>query len=425
MKAKKWVILIFALASLSFPVWGQEKPVPLSLQEALKLARENHPLLQQAHGDVEAQQGAETQTRSGLLPQINFQSNYTRANSRGGTFGASSAFTVYNTTATLNQLITDFGKTDAKVAASRQSLIQAQENYQQTLQQILFNVVQTYDQVLQNSALVKVQEQSVANFARHLDEAKTAFTVGTQPKIDVTQAEVNLSNGNLSLVQAQNALAISETNLKAAIGKQDFNSLELTDRLSEEDFPITLENALQQAYQNRPDLKAFMAQEESARQSYIAAAKGYNPSISGVTGYGWSGPNFPPQFITWNFGAALNFNVFSGFLTKGQIEQAKGLLDQATAQVNNLKLTINQNVEQTFLNFESAKTQLKVAEDSLRLAKENFELAEGRYKVGVGNYLEFTDAQVNLTQAASSQIQALANYNITLAALKQAMGILQ
>lgn len=416
-----WVVLLALLGV----VWADAGVRLLTLDEALRIARQNHPLIAQGKAGVVIQQGLETQVRSPALPQVNFLSSYTRANSKATAFGAGSAFTVYNTNFSLSQLVTDFGRTLDKIEAARQGVVQAKENVQSDLQQVLFNVHQAYFQLLEADAALQVQRETVQNLQNHLDQAQSFFSVGTQPKIGVTQAEVNLSNGKLALVQAENTFAISQTNLKAAIGKPDFPPFQVAEKLSAPHYAIALDAALKTAYDNRPDLRALVAQQEGAQASLTAAVKGFLPSISGTAGYGWNGDSFPPQPMTWNFGASFSVPVFNGLLTQGEIEQARGQLAQSTAQVDALKITIRQAVEQAYNNLAAAKTSLDVANESLKFAKENFELADGRFKVGVGNYLEFTDAQVNLTQAENNLIQTLGNYNIAVASLKQAMGTLE
>lgn len=417
---------LFACFVVLFSVAGaQETREPLTLQQALQTAKKNHPLLASGQAAIEIAQGQEIQTRSPALPQITFQNTTQRANSRGGSFGASFPFTVYSSIFFLNQLVTDFGKTGEKIKSSREAVVQSQESLKSSLQQVLFNVYQFYYQVLETQAVVKVREQSVSNLEKHVQQAQAFFEVGTKPKIEVTQAQVNFSNGKLSLVQARNNFAIAGTNLKAAMGQPDFPPFQAVEILSEPEFSISLESAIQTAVQNRPDLKALLAQEEGAKAALSAARKGVYPTLSGSASYGWSGSDYPPGPISWSFGSSLNIPIFNGLLTQGGIIQSQGQLNQVVAQINNLKLAIRQNVEGAFYNLEAAKSSLKVAKDSLNLARENYELAEGRYSVGVGNFLEFTDAQVNLTQGETNEIQALANYNIVIASLRQAMGVLE
>ena len=244
-----------------------------TLNQLLHIAVQYHPLLKEAEGVIQQEKGLEGEAYSSYFPQINFQSSYERANALGGLFGATIPFTVYDTGGTLSQLITDFGHTGALVRASKESLLESQENYNSTLQQILFNVYQAYYQILENHADLKVQESSVTDLKKHLGQAEGFYRVGTQPKIDVTQAEVNLTNGEYALVQAENSLDIAWTNLAAAVGKPNLKRFKINDQLKFENYPMTLQKALETAYHVRPDFLALEAEVKAQKANLEAVSK--------------------------------------------------------------------------------------------------------------------------------------------------------
>lgn len=416
-------------------VKAEEPKITLTLQDIVGIAVKNHPLLRAGQAQIEQKKGTETQVRSNYNPQVAFQSGYNQSGSFAGSSrstvsGQSSSFTGSGSSGvssalSLQQLITDFGKTNASIQSAKESVIQSREQLHNTLQQVLLNVYQAYYQVLQNQAQLKVQKESVKNLKRHLNQAEEFFKVGTKPKIDVMQARVNLSNGLLALEQASNALEVSKTHLNTAIGTSDLPPYEIKGELVYKEFSITFEDALKKAFENRPDLKALMAQKKSAEDNLLAQSKGQNPTLSGSGSYTWQNNNVPFLPNLWSYGVTLNVPIYNGWLTKGQVEQAKGQLDEIQAQIDNLKLSIKESVKQSFLNLESAKRSYKVALETVELAGENFDLASQRYDVGVGSYLEFSDAQLAFVQAENSRIQTLANYNTAIASLKAAMGILE
>jgi len=417
-------ILFIALilgSDLAFP----QQAVDLTLQHALQVAQATHPLLAEGQAGIEIQHGVETQARSAELPQINYNSSYARANSRGSAFGQSQVFTTYVSEFSLNQLLYDFGRTPELVRASHEQVIAAQETYQYDLQQVLFGVYQDYYQLLEAKANVQVQQENVTDLKEHLEQAKTFFQVGTQPKIDVTQAESNLSNGQLTLVQAENTFAISQTNLKTAMGDPNFPPFVVNEELKEPfDFSITLDDAVKEAYQHRQDLLALIAQELSAEASLNATEKDYFPAFTASAGAGNIGSTYYPYSSVWNLGVQFSVPLFNGFLTAGEIQQAKGTLHNLQAQVDNQRLTVRQAVEQAYNNLVSARTSLNVARDGLQYAKENFELANGSYRVGTVNYVQYTDAENAYVLAKSNLITALGNYNIAIASMEEAMGTL-
>ena len=105
-----------------------------------------------------------------------------------------------------------------------------------------------------------------------------------------------------------------------------------------------------------------------------------------------------------------------------QYKEAKANLDAFQARVRDTELTVWQDVQQSYLTMISAEQQIGAAQKAVDSAQENFQLSQGRFDAGVANIIELTDAQLALTQAQSSEAQALANYRIAIAQLERAIG---
>jgi len=434
-----YLLFIFSIYLIFLnSVHAEEPKKTLNLQEIISIALRNHPLLRQGKAQIDQAKGAEIQVRSNYKPQVGFQSLYAESSSLSnipGTnslnFGQSSlaggfVSSSISSSISFNQLITDFGKTSASIRSVKENVTQAQEQLLDTVQQVLLNVFQAYFSVLQNQAQVKVQEDSVDNLKRHLNKSETFFEVGTKPRIDVTQAKLNLSNGLLALEQVNNALAVAKIHLNTTMGVSNFPPYEIKGELTFEDFSYSLKESLEKAFENRHDLRALMARKKSMENNLLAALKGQNPSLSGNGSYLWKSSDATPLLpSSWNYGISLNFSVYNGGFTSGAVQQAKGQVDAIQAQIDNLKLSIEEIVTQNYLNLESARRSYKVAQESVELARENLDLAQQRYDVGVGSFLEYSDAQLAFVKAENNRIQTLANYNIAIAALKAAMGILE
>ena len=124
----------------------------------------------------------------------------------------------------------------------------------------------------------------------------------------------------------------------------------------------------------------------------------------------------------WELGVALNWNIFDGGHKIARYREALASLQSAQAQMRSEELTIAQDVEQAYLNVGAADEQIQAARAAVAAADESFRLAQGRFDAGVGTILELTDAQLALTQAQSTEAQALANFHIAIATLERALG---
>ena len=383
----------------------------LSIERCVKIALSNHPDIIAYANTVKANQSKVGQANANYYPQIDWSSGYSKSDS----------VDQYTNGITLKQNIFDFGKTSAQVQIQSLNLDSSRSDLNNVSGQVILNVKQAYYGVLKAKRNRDVAEESVKQFLQHLAQAKGFYEVGTKPKFDVTKAEVDLSNSKLNLIKTVNSLRIAVATLNNAIGVPNAPEYDVEDNLFYQAFGITFEDAIGTAYKNRPDLESVILKKQAAESSIILARKGYYPALTGNASYNWTGEKFPLA-EGWNVGAALSFPIFSGFLTRHQVEEARANLNVLSANEESLRQAVFLDVQQSYLNLKDAEERIPAAELVVRQAEENLELASGRYAAGVGNPIEVTDAQVSLSSAKTSYIQALYDYRVSQASLEKAMG---
>jgi TolC family type I secretion outer membrane protein len=421
--------MAFILFLIPPKVKGEEiikKGESLNLERCVEIALKMHPDIAAAKNTVNASESRIGQARSNYYPQIDWSSSASRTSiGTRSSFGFQTGSVIYNSYSTgvnLNQNIFDFGKTAAQVKVQRLTYDSSLSDLETVSEQIIFNVKQAYYGVLQAKRNRDVAADTVKQFQQHLDQAKGFYEVGTKPKFDVTKAEVDLSNANLNLIKAENAVRILVANLNNAMGVPDAPEYILENNLSFQKYDITFEDAMTKAYKNRPDLMSIIVKKQAAESSIKLAKKGYYPVLTGNAGYDYAGNEFPLE-KGWNIGATFSFPIFSGFLTKYQVEEAKANLNVLTANEESLRQTVFLDIQQAYLNLKQAEDSIPTAELGVKQAEENFEIANGRYAAGVGNPIEVTDAEVSLLNAKLSYIQALYDYKIAQASIEKAMGM--
>ncbi len=427
----KRLILPVLLLLFVIPVRGEAEEVIqkgelLNLKRCIEISLMKNPAILSAKNATDASQSRIGQAKANYYPQINWDSSASRTSvgsrkSLGFQTG-STIFNSYSTGATLNQNIYDFGRTPTRVKIQRLNFDSSGAALENVSEQVILSVRQTYYGVLQAKRNRDVSVDTVKQFELHLEQAKGFYEVGTKPKFDVTKAEVDLSNARLNLIRAQNAVRIAVVNLNNAMGIPEAPEYLLEDNLSFQKYEITFDEALSRAYENRPDLKSIIAQRNAAESSIDLARKDYYPLLTGTAGYNYAGNEFPLE-RGWNIGATLSFPLFSGFLTKYQVEEAKANLNVLKANEETLRQIVFLEVQQAYLNLTEAEERIPTAELAVKQAQENFEIATGRYRAGVGNPIEVTDAEVLLANAKTGYIQALHDNKVAQANLEKAMGI--
>ena len=417
-----------------------KKGESLNLERCIEIAGKMQPSISAAAYNVNANASRVGQAKSNYYPQINWNSSYNRisssrsansfssaggtSTSSGGTASVSGtgSFDQYFTGFSLSQDIYDFGKTPSQVKIQKFNLDSSRSDLENVAEQVVFNVKQAYLGVLQARRNRDVSADTLKQFQQHLDQAKGFYEVGTKPKFDVTKAEADLSNAKLNLIKAENALRLAVVALNNAMGVPEAPEYILDDNLSFQKYNITFEEALDKAYKSRPDLKSTISRRQAADKSVDLAKTNYYPVLTGNAGYSWSGETVSSLDHGWNVGAALSFPIFSGFLTKYQVEEAKANLGILKENEESLRQSIFSDVQQAYLNLKQAEESIPTAELGVKQAQENFEIANGRYAAGVGNPIEVTDAEVLLSNAKLSYIQTLYSYRVSRASLEKAMG---
>ena len=430
-------LILFLILIVPFKVDAEEiiiKGESLNLERCIEIALKLQPNIIGARNTVNVNESRIGQAKANYYPQINWSSSYSKIKPASGISGFSSgstsvslgrtneSFDQYSTGFNLSQMIYDFGKTPTQVRIQNLNLDSSRSDLENVSEQVVLNVKQAYYGVLQTKRNRDVTSDTVKQFQQHLEQAKGFYEVGTKPKFDVTKAEVDLSSAKLNLIKSENALRLAVVSLNNAMGVPDAPEYTLEDNLSFQKYSVTFEDALAKAYQNRPDLLSIVTKRQASESSIELAKKDFYPLLTGSVSYEWSGQTFPLEH-GWNAGATLSFPLFSGFLTKYQVDEAKANLNVLRANEESVKQTVFLEVQKAYLNLKDAEERIPTAELTVKQAEENFEIANGRYEAGVGNPIEVTDAEVTLSNAKTAHIQALYDYKVARASLEKAMGL--
>ncbi len=395
----------------------------LTLKECIDIAlRRNQNILAAMYG-VDVSRSRVGEARSSYYPQLSASAAYDRI--QPVSFATSTtSYNQYAGSVSLNQNILDFGRTSSQVDVSKFNLVSARSDLNTTQDTIILNVKQAYYGVLQAKRNRDVAADVIKQMQLHLEQAQGYYAVGTKARIDVINAEVNLSNAQLSLINAENALKIAWVTLNNAMGTPDAPTYTIEDNLAFQKYTITLEEATSRAFANRPDLKSTIAKRQAAEESVSLARSNYYPSLSGNASYNWIRINETPSAMEhgWSAGVVLTVPLFSGFLTQQQVAEAKANLYALRANEESLRQQILLDVRQAYLNLQAAEASIATAELASKQAKENLDLANGRYAAGVGSPIEVSDAFATYVTVQASYTSALANYKTSQASIEKAMG---
>jgi outer membrane protein TolC len=415
-----FVIFSFAMAGELAIKTGES----LALERCIEIALAQHPSIMSSRYTVRAKESLLGQAKAPYYPKVDTQASFNRYFVEKDTFDPYFPVGLHNEnigSATLSQTIYDFGKTPTDVKTKEFDVESSRFDLEDVTTTIVNNLKTSYYGVLKAKRSRDVNLEIVEQYRQHLGQAKVLFEAGKKPKYDVTKAELDLSNARLDLITAENDLKVAWVRLYNAMGVTITDQFTINDNLSFEAYAITLESALDRAYQQRPDLRSLTAQKSSAEASIDRAKRDFFPTISGNARYNFQGSQYPLGQI-WNAGVSMNMNIFEGMLTRNKIEESIARTRSVEAQIEAKRLDILLDVKQSYLNLLKAKETISNTEVQIKQATENLDLANLRYSAGLADPLEVTDATVGYSKAKLANISALYDYKTAQASIERAMG---
>jgi len=417
----------------------------LTLKDLIDIALKNNQGVEIVRQKKVQSEGQLTQAKSGYLPHLSIEGRYyyterkDSVNSNPGSdpeqlpldIDEIEEDDVIHGTANFSQLIYDFGKTTDAINIGRSNLDAVSSQLQRQVQDTIFQVKKAYFNVLEKKRLIDVAAEAVKSFQQHLDRAKVYLKAGVRTRIDVINAEVELSKANINLLRAQYGLKLAQVALVEILGVNPnqgryglYDDEVSLDNILETmpPVPATLDKLLIDAVEQRPDIVQLRQLTESAESNYARVKGDYYPSITAEANYNVYETDLSLFKDSWEVGVACTWELFSGFHTKGAVAEAKGRLLENRAQLKNMQLAVVREVTESYLRTDENRESVRMALQTLELAKENFFLAEKRYESGAYDVIEFNDAQLSLTRSRNELVVIYYGYLTAFASIEHAIG---
>jgi len=402
----------------------------LTQSDAEELAIKNNPRVSVARLLALAQHQVVRETRAAELPAgtASFTAVDAENGSRisAGSLTASRLFEHAGAGGGFTQLLTDFGKTSNLVASSKLLEKAQSANALASTEDIVLEVDQAFFNALQAQALLEVAEQNV----RTRQTTETQISELTKNKLkstlDLSFADVNLSQAKLLLLDAQNNVDSTMAALDAVLGfdRQETYDLVLDDA-SLKAPPTDADQLLQLAFQQRPDLEALNLSQQAAVKFSHAQRDQMLPSIS-AAGTAGTVPIRPATYYLNNWwgaiGVNMNIPVFNGFLYSAQAKEASIRAQAASEQSRDLRDRIARDVRTAWLASNTAYQRVAVTAELLKQANLALQLAQTRYQLGLSSIVELSQAQFQQTDAAIGNTDAQYQYRLALSTLNYQIG---
>ncbi len=395
------------------------KPTVYSLNECIEIALKKNPELLASKEQLNKSFFKIGEARSGYFPEIDLSFVYQRSYQEariGEEYSKNYAGQI-----SLSQTIFDFGKTITKVDIQKELYKATASQDSDTILGIIYNVKSAYFNLLKAKKQRETSEEVLKQAQKHLDLAKGFYEVGLKPKIEVTKAEVELSNAKLNLITAEKSVRQALLNLKVAMGMVLMPDFEI----KEEEYAIRKldeKESIAMALERNPQLQAIRFNKQASLYSEDFIKKEYLPTLTGTGRYGYTGEDFPLN-KGWSLLFQVNLPIFSGWSTTYKLKQAKADTAYYQYKEESLKQQISSHIKNLFVQLKEASQRVETLKIALKQARENLDLAMGRYEVGVGSSIEVVDAIVLYEQTNTQYWQAIYDYNVTYAEIEKTIGM--
>ncbi|MFN6527870.1 TolC family protein [Nostoc sp. ChiSLP03a] len=412
---------------LQFPTKPEEVriqgTVPISLAQALELAKRNNRDLQVAILQLERSRSALRESQAALFPTLGINSSVTNSGN-GFSNNSSQASTSFNGSAQLNYNLYTSGNTLATIRAAEEQLRVDELNVESQSLTISLNATTQYYDLQQADQQVRINQSAVINAQASLRDTQAREQAGVGTRFDVLQAQVNLANAQQLLTNAISQQQIARRQLATLLSLSQSAEISASDPVQLAGlWQQTVEQSIVQAFQNRPELQQQLAQRNISEQQRRQALSQLGPQVSLAGNYNLLDRYDDGVSLTDGYSVGLqgNLTVFDGGAARARAAQSRANIAIAETQFANQRDLIRFDVEQYYAQLQSNLNNVQTSSVALNQAREALNLARLRFQAGVGTQTEVIDAENDLTRAEGNRVAAILDYNRALANLQRSV----
>lgn len=400
--------------------------VEINLDKAIEMALKTNPTVKISEAESSVAKAQKDEAKASRWLSI----DYTHKTARGGYYDPDPASSQY---APRNSHTNGFtasiplytgGKLSGTIEQAVQNYKSSEYGVDESYQAVKLSATNGYYAVLQAIDTVKLSKDSVERLSAHLQNVQAQYDVGVVAKVDVLRSQVELADAEQTLIKAQNAYDLAVADLNNIIGLPHGTDLKVTESLQYNKYDNPMENCINFALANRPELFQAEASIEVAKAAVKVAKSGYMPQVAASASNDWSSTSWPgDDNQNWGVGVSVSMNVFDSGVTAAKVNASEASLYKAEETYRQTKDSVQLDVRNNYLSLREAEKRIATSRVAVDSAEEDYRISQLRYQAGVGTNIDVMDAQVALTQAKNNYVQALYDYNTSSAALAKAMGV--
>lgn len=398
-----------------------------TIQQCVEYAKKNNAQVKNALLNVQIQNQINRGITAAALPMVSANSGVTNYlniptsllpgqifGQPAGTYIPVQFGTKYNANAgfQLNQLLFD-GQVFIGLQARTTSIEFQKKNVEVTEEIIKVNVYKIYYQLVISNTQIELLNANIARIEKLLHDVNGMYKNGFAEKLDVDKLLVQQSNLQTEKQKALNNIEIGYLGLKTLMGMPVKDELVLIDKISDDEIKTGLFDTGYQ-YNERKEFQYLSIAKKLNEFNIKRYQLSYYPTLSLTGSYSKNAQRNTFDFFgrgDWFTTSYLGLNIaipiFDGFNKDSKIKQSRLELQQTQNNINNLKLSIDSDVEQAKIKFRSAIATMDFQKKNMLLAESVYNQTKKKYEAGVGSNTEITTAQTDLITAQTNYINGM------------------
>lgn len=416
-------IASFFLVFISFICFGGSavaagQDTPLSLKDCLELASNASPVVGEAEASLRASQADLQSANKDLLPTLSAGYTYQRQfDNSFASFYPSVSENYFSYNLQVEQPVYRGNSLTTSIAIAKRQVASSSLARAGKMNDLFLNVNQAFYNHLKNRKLQAVAAQAVERLQSHLKDSKAFFEAGLIPKNDLLQSEVQLSQGQLDSLQAENAVQFSAATLNLLLGRTATEPVSLVDRTDEaKPFGQDWQQVLEAALSSRPEIRQARTEVEISDMDKVLAAAPYLPSVSVSASYLKQGNDVFARNYDMSSSevkqaqASVSWRFWSWRQNDDRAAAAMARKLAAEKRVAQLEDSITLQARNAYLALDRARKNIDVSRSAVQQAEENYRINEARYQAQLNTSTQVLDAQTLLTRANANYFSALYDY---------------
>jgi outer membrane protein TolC len=313
----------------------------------------------------------------------------------------------------LSQILFD-GQVFVGLQARKTSINYQQKNIDITEENIRANIYKVYYQLIVSKTQIGQLDANISRAEKLLTDTRALYKNGFAEKLDEDRANVQLANLKTERLKALNTIENGYLGLKFLMGMPVKDTLILSEQITEDKIKEDLLNEGIYKYTDRNDFQFLQFLKKLNEYNIKRYKVTYLPTVNLTAGYTKNAQrnkfNFFNQgnwFTSSYIGLNINIPLFDGFAKDASIKKSQLQLQQVQNEIENLKISIDNDVAQATNNFRIAVNTLDFQKKNMELAEQVYNQAKKKFESGTGSNTDITNAQTDLRIAQSNYTSAL------------------